>query len=348
MQSKNHGEDNWTCFICKVFTSIHNIGIRNHILKSHCAEATEEQKLRHKPARRRKTICAISDLKVKDLKNSSKVQRHEFDINWIREMVESSVEKSETGDSSWKCCICKNFSTFHAAGIRRHIYQVHSKKEPKNIKERRMSMMRVKHQEERRRSVINLKHDRNKEWIKEMIDKSKQADKEIWTCCLCTSDPLISSTHLGMRAHITFIHTVKRKQETRKRKRIEVSEKHEYCKEWIVDRIKESKVDETNEWTCCLCKEFTSKHFNGIKAHIIFIHCNKKSENEKPVDESLRHERDPIWVDQMVENSKLEGENETWSCCLCNEFKTKFLGKYFFSSVTVSIFDCLFFSKFQT
>lgn len=213
-------------------------------------------------------------------------------------MIDKSAARD--GSDTWTCCLCQSLKTKFLAGIKAHIQFVHCRK--------------IITQPEMSRDS-NVLHERNPIWIESMlVDSRVLGDPPKWTCCICLAYDC--SYVRGMRSHIIRAHCIQPQKET-----VEDEERHDNDPEWIEEIMEKSEsVTGAYTWTCCLCGEFKTKHSNGIRYHIIKMHCKKGSEEslDKPVAEKFV--RDPEWLKAMVEKSK---RDDNWTCCICNKFTTE-------------------------
>lgn len=291
LKSKAADEDSWTCYICKEFNSKFLIGINNHILQKHVVKGDKK--------RGNSRRLSIDD-------NEQKFKKS---FEWIMEQV----EESQIDESNWTCCLCKKFSGTCKSGMRTHITHVHTVPG----KHRLLKKVRTGDQLHNKEP----KHIRDYDWIKEMAKKSETAEND-WNCCICNS--FHSSMYMGIRIHITQMHTQKTK--SKRRSTIDGTPKAEYFKyertpEFLREMTEKSKVG--SQWNCCLCHDFKSRHAIGIRAHITQVHTNKPIKIKVEAEEEApRFKRDPVWVNETIQNSKVENEEESWVCCICKKFTT--------------------------
>ncbi|CRL02206.1 CLUMA_CG015385, isoform A [Clunio marinus] len=283
------GSGNMTCCLCKKFTTTKDSGMRLHIAKMHCLK---------KPERR----------------SIDRVSQHEYDIEWIREKMEES--KVETEDDKWNCVVCNEFSATTIMGIRSHISQAHCK--PKKKKVQNVSRFNDKD-----------RHEYDPDWINKMIEKSRTSDdSNLFSCTICKN--FSSKSFTGIRCHIIFLHCKARKKMNPKfgtiNKNINIEiEKHEYDLDWIQEMMEKSKIDDNMKtFLCNVCENFKTSSTLGIRQHIVREHCNRNAQEAAILARRNRerHEYDPEWINQKMEESK-KGEDGQWTCSVCNEFSAK-------------------------
>lgn len=287
----------WNCCICNNFSSQYYSGINGHIFQLHCVRKVKQRT---------------------SLTNTQGMERHERDLVWIHEMIEKSQLQ---GGNRWTCCLCKGLTTHSLSGIKTHIIHAHC---VKGLKGESLKVPRLPAEDKYER------HERDMEWVGEQIKKSNPEGSKEWTCCLCND--FTTRFISGIRSHILFIHCVKAlKTDENETEVMEIddSDKHDRDPKWINEMIENSKAPYANEWTCCLCCNYTGTSELGIQRHITIVHCRKAKfatktilEPEVIIDESDRHERDPEWIKEMMEESKASDGSNKWYCCVCNNFST--------------------------
>lgn len=302
VESEAPGEiKSWNCCICNNFSSQSYSGINAHIFQLHCVKKVKRQRIA--------------------LANVEGMERHERDLVWINEMIKKS---QLDGGKGWICCLCKGLKTQFFSGIKSHIIFVHCVKGLKgeSLKEPRRPAEEADKYE---------RHERDIEWVREQVEKSKLDGSSEWACCLCND--FTSRFTSGIRSHILLRHCVKAPKTEMNETEVETiddSDKHDRDPKWINEMIENSKVPYANEWTCRLCGNYTGTSVKGIQQHITIVHCKKDKfvviksilEPEVIIDESDRHERDPEWIKEMVEESKASDGSNNWYCCVCNNFST--------------------------
>ena len=162
------------------------------------------------------------------------------------------------------------------------------------------------------------RHERDPIWVDEMVEKSKvfENDSLKFVCCLCGD--FSSNQMIGLRLHIFHKHCVKLSacKKQREVKAEPDEEKHERDPLWVEQMVKNSKRDSSSRmWDCCLCKYFKTNHLNSMRSHILQIHCvrslkkcfDQDGDEMKEIEEE-RHEKDPIWINEMVEKSNTYGK----------------------------------------
>lgn len=280
--------DMWNCCLCLNFTCATRMGIQLHIIRMHCDDQIfiPTQKSSSKDSSNNKSIEDESD-------------KYEKDPKWITEMVEISRCGEE---NSWTCCICSKVTSNSALGIRFHIMRRHCKSRSNNPPS----------------TDEGVKHERDPEWINEMIAISKTSDGDVWNCSLCQN--FTCSSHMGIKLHIIRKHC-DNQSFIPLPKSVEIlddeSEKHDREPEWIKEMVESSKPDEANLRTCCICNIVKSSSAFGIRLHIIKMHCKKQSFVSEATQ---RYEKDPEWINTMIESSKSSENPDIWNCCICNTF----------------------------
>lgn len=276
---------------------------------------------------------------------------------WLSEALHESkhiIQTPEGPTEVWTCALCKNVTTYTYSGMRVHLTKFHDH-EKDSVKVSQLKVVKSETLNFKAAKSIS-KYDKSNEWISEMVEKSREGEMDIWKCCIC--EKISSISRFGMQLHITRMHCQKLQnlptnemiEETvdenenqtvepesnefsshdeSSSDEMEETERHERDPEWIREMIEESRTREgsTDLFKCCICNDVTSQSYRGIQLHIIRMHCkkNKISWGGFAKDEnSDKHERDPAWINEMIESSQMkDGLTDMWTCCLCENVTTK-------------------------
>lgn len=313
--------NNWICCLCQSVNSAAPFGIQQHILRMHC-ESSKKPEMK-------------------------KIDKYERDPVWIKEMVEKSCI-SDGDDKRWICCICGQLESLSSFGITLHISRVHCHKPLFNNAQNTIeenSDMTTKMD-----AVESEKHDRNLDWIKEMVNKSKDdISPNSWSCCICNNITL--KTELGIRFHIMRMHCKKQHQPV---EAVDANPRHEYDVLWINEMIEKSFTSD-GSWTCCVCGDHTTVSRHGIHIHISRLHCESRKKLQFPTDipetdgrndsgsdstAETTNEADDDYVDKKSPKAKVrmgkkwlrkmvvksektvmtaEGAKKMWICIICKD-----------------------------
>lgn len=306
----------WNCWLCKRVTSTLH-GIRLHIVRVHC-----------------KTKKPSLEPSVQ-----APLKKHDRDPVWIKEMVDKSYS---IDGQNWTCCICGIFSSISNFGLTVHISRIHCIKPPTKYSssyvEPRVEMLENVDEKSPFTSDAGLeKYERNLDWIREMVNKSKHEDLSEWTCCICNNVSV--KTEKGMRFHIMRMHC---KKPCTSDADVEKQTKEDYDPIRINEEIDNSNTT-TGSWTCSICGDYTTSSRHGINLHIVKAHY--ESRHKKPFapnaiemekiqlnvnqdilntqDEAEKHDKDTHWIKEMVEKSRSSSFIDGFKCTICKNFSSK-------------------------
>lgn len=294
---------------------------------------------------------------------TSQKKRRKRSPKWFSSIMKKckNVIETESGPVDvWTCTICKNVTCRTYTGMRLHLTRIHSK-ELSAASSTKVNSTVVKQEDLEvieedftppRVYEASQKFEKNIDWIKVMVAKSKEELNNVWKCCICNN--VTSASGFGMQLHITRMHCEKSQRTPLANATITAEEplngssieqppeelampmeiqKYEKNPEWIKQMIEQSRAKDRSleSWTCCICRSMTCKTLHGIRLHIIRIHCEKgksppieiPTSNIQSEDEDTEeiHERDPEWINEMAEMSKVK--DDIWTCCLCENVTSR-------------------------
>ena len=146
-----------------------------------------------------------------------------------------------------------------------------------------------------------------------MADASRIDDSDVWTCCICQK--VTSEKIRGIKIHITRMHG------NDNGSKIEDFDEDSYNDAMLL--VETSLNSEFNQdFETSIMKERFQTNDEDSESD------NSDSDYESPVQKESRHEREQIWMDQMMENSKINVKSETdasivYSCSICSDFNSK-------------------------
>lgn len=225
-----------------------------------------------------------------------KRRRRRSTPKWMKDLLQKAQVETVTPDGikiEYSCTICYTVCRTRT-GMRIHIARHHLPEE----------------------ASINQE-------ILDLVDGSKAADGDVWTCGLCRSNPFKSTNRLAMHQHTMRVHFTMDNQQSSDTSFTQQSPKHAKDRKWIEEMIQQSWDDSSNFYCCCICSALTCGTIRGIRHHIIRVHC-EKGEKLAPIAEAPGGtvDRDPGLIQQFLEMSKVPDE-DVWNCCICDSLAVK-------------------------
>lgn len=223
----------------------------------------------------------------------------------------------------WTCCFCKIVTCATYTGLRMHLLKYH----PKEVEEDPQESVENQPRPPKAAKLDDSeKPERDPNWIKQMVDNSKNGILS-WRCCLCSN--VVSCSSFGMQLHITRMHC--KKPEASADVTVE-TEKFDRNPTWLYEMVEKSRRG--SGWKCSICLDFKTHSRNGLQAHITKMHCKKReatkfigNESAPTVDNDSgtavdeRHERDPVWLKAVINESK--AAEDLWVCKICEKLESK-------------------------
>ena len=241
-----------------------------------------------------------------DNKKTRSNKRMKFPAWFRAKLLECRILKQtdEEMGNQWSCCICENKTFLTITGLRLHLVNSHYPDLKKSHIENSEVSANLKGE--------NTKYERNPEWIKEMVQKSKDPVlPHTWNCCICKRVTI--STALGIQLHIVRMHCEARKLVPKTNKTFP---KHEHDPNWINEMVEKSDTH-TDGWNCVICKSVSAKTEWGIRLHIILMHC-KRNQNTGTPQKNTIHDDGHSWIKEVIEQSK--NSDESYTCSICHNY----------------------------
>ncbi|CRL02205.1 CLUMA_CG015248, isoform A [Clunio marinus] len=293
--------EKFICCICKKFKTSKKFRLRFHISKIHCFKKDRRTSL--------------------DKNDSEQLPKYDYDLDWAEKKIEESKDANES--DKWNCVLCSTFSTDRVFGMKIHILRVHCKPKTKKMSLQK-SLESSKHKKEK-------KHEYDPEWMLEMIEKSRSHDDpDSFSCAICNN--FSSKSLIGIRVHIGHVHCKPKKKKNVAKtinKNVDMEiEKHDYNIEWIKEITKKSTNDvglRTKHFLCVLCNNFKTNSSLGFRYHVARVHCKESKTRTlmKAKKQIVKRHYDPEWVNQKIDESKIESDVDKWTCVVCGEFSSE-------------------------